>query len=349
MKKVILLVLVLVTILSSNAQVFVENFETATANSNLEGYNNWYVSAKAEDAHGISPKIAEGALFYTGYAGSNIGNVAVLDSAIGVIDKSTGPQGQRISTKIIKFGNDTLKAIVGQKIYCAFLINFSTHSIRSYRDFFTFEGSKSSSSTRGRIFAKLNTTGDIVSLAISKNTSNSTGWVESTTLPSLTLNTGINNLLVFCYETIDGASNDKVSLYINPDLTKPEIEQTNILIPLDNTTVADYGLTSGLGINLRQRGIGAQIGGIRVGKSWDSVVLGKNTGIDNVNTTNFRISGKSIITHEPGNLRIYNLAGSEVLSAATEGRLDTNLDKGMYLIKFVDNTGKTSALKVQLN
>ena len=130
-------------------------------------------------------------------------------------------------------------------------------------------------------------------------------------------------------------------------MTKTETEQTNVLISTDVAT--DYGLTSGLGINLRQRGIGAQIGGIRVGKSWDSVVLGKNTGIDNVNTTNFRISGKSIITDEPGNLRIYNLAGSEVLSAATEGRLDTNLDKGMYLIKFVDNTGKTSALKVQLN
>ncbi len=342
MKKVILLVLVLVTILSANAQVFVENFANATINGNVEGYNDWRVSPKAADALGVSPKIAEGALFYTGYAGSNIGNVAVLDSAIGVTSAN-----QRISTRTIKFGNDTLKTVVGQRIYTAFIANISAQSYRSYRDFFTYEGSKTSSSTRGRIFAKNSTAGDLFTIAVSKNSSTAGQYIESTSIPTLSLSTGINHLFVFCYDNIDGADNDRIILYIDPDLTKTEAEQTNVLISTDVAT--DYGLTSGLGINLRQRGIGAQIGGIRVGKSWDSVVLGKNTGIDNVNTTNFRISGKSIITDEPGNLRIYNLAGSEVLSAATEGRLDTNLDKGMYLIKFVDNTGKTSALKVQLN
>jgi len=134
-----------------NAQsVFVENFATAPINGNVEGYNDWHVSPKSSDANGVSPKVAEGALFYTGYAGSNIGNVAVLDSAIGVTSSN-----QRISTKIVKFGDDTLKAVVGEKIYAAFLVNISNQSYRSYRDFFTYEGSKTSSMTRGRVLQKL--------------------------------------------------------------------------------------------------------------------------------------------------------------------------------------------------
>ena len=342
MKKVILLTLVFITILTANAQVFVENFETATINGNVEGYNNWYVSVKAADALGISPKIAEGALFYTGYAGSNIGNVAVLDSAIGITSAN-----QRISTKIIKFGDDTLKTVIGQRIYTAFMANISAHSYRSYRDFFTYEGSKTSSSTRGRIFAKNNAAGDLFTIAVSKNSSTAGQYIESTSIPTLSLSTGINHLFVFCYDNIDGVDNDRIILYINPDLTKTEAEQTNVLISTDVAT--DYSVSAGLGINLRQRGIGAQIGGIRVGKSWDTVVLGKNTGFDKVNTTNFRISGKSIITDVPGNLHIYNLAGSEVMSGVTEGQFETNLAKGLYMIKFVDNAGKTSALKVQLN
>ena len=342
MKKVFLLLIVCASAFSLSAQVFVENFETATINGNVEGYNNWYVSVKAADALGVSPKIAEGALFYTGYAGSNIGNVAVLDSAIGVTSAN-----QRISTKIIKFGNDTLKPVVGQKIYAAFLVNFSTHSYRSYRDFFTFEGSKTSSSTRGRVFAKINTAGDLLTLAVSRNSSSAGGYVESTTLSSLSLSTGINHLLVLCYETIDGTYNDKISLYINPDLSKTEAEQTNLLLATD-VADADYGLTAALGINLRQRGIGAQIGGIRVGKSWAEVLLW-NTGLNNLANNPLRVSGKTIISENAGNIHVYNLAGSEVLSATTEGRLETSLTKGLYLVKFVDNSGISTSTKININ
>jgi hypothetical protein len=348
MKKVILLTLVFITILTANAQVFVENFETATINGNVEGYNNWYVCGKTTvgtslgDNMGVSPKIASGSLFYLGYVGSEQGNLAVLDSVVGITDDS-----KRISTKTVVFENgDTLRPIEGQKIYAAFLINFSSHSVRSQRDFFTFEGSATSSSTRGRVFAKLNTAGTDITFALSKNSS------STTTNPYVVSNVfaggvGQTHLLVMCYNGVAGASNDEISLYIDPDLTLAESQQTNKLIATDTQT--DYSVTVPFRINLRQRGTGAQIGGIRVGKSWDTVVLGKNTGIDKVNTTNFRISGKSIITDVPGNLYIYNLAGSEVMSGVTEGQFETNLAKGLYMIKFVDNAGKTSALKVQLN
>lgn len=342
MKKVILLLVICMTVFTVHAQVFIENFQTATINGNVEGYNEWKVSPKAADALGVSPKIGEGALFYSGYAGSNIGNVAVLDSAIGVTSAN-----QRISTRIIKFGNDTLKTVVGQRIYTAFIANISAQSYRSYRDFFTYEGSKTTSSTRGRIFAKNNTAGDLFTVALSKNSSTAGQYVESTSIPTLSLSTGINHLFVFCYDNIEGSDNDRIILYIDPDLTKTEAEQTNVLISTD--PVGDYALSAGLGINLRQRGIGAQIGGIRVGKSWDSVVLGINTGFNQPNiNNNIYSSGKSIYTDESGKLTIYNLSGAEVLSAKTTGKLETSLNKGMYLVKFVNDNGSISSGKIQL-
>lgn len=342
MKKLFLLILALVAITTSNAQVFVENFETAPINGNLEGYNDWHVSPKSSDANGVSPKVAEGALFYTGYAGSNIGNVAVLDSVIGNTSAT-----QRISTKIVKFGADTLKAVVGEKIYTAFLVNISNQSFRSYRDFFTYEGSKTSSMTRGRIFAKVSTDGTELFLAVTKNSSTATDYVESTSISGLTLSTNLNYLLVFVYETKEGDSNDKITLYINPDLSKSEAEQTNKLETKDTQT--DYSASSGLGINLRQRGIGAQIGGIRVGTSWDSVLNGV-TGVNNPNTDNGSISvyGKTIQTTSIGNIQIFNLAGAEILTAKTTGKLETSLNKGLYIVRFTNATGNISTVKVSI-
>ncbi|MDR1584690.1 MAG: hypothetical protein LBS07_00745, partial [Prevotellaceae bacterium] len=92
MKKITFLSMMCVAVLALNAQVFTENFETATVGGNVEGYNGWYVCGKAGDALGVSPTIGAGALTYAGYASSNIGNVAVLDSING-FDSSS----QRIS------------------------------------------------------------------------------------------------------------------------------------------------------------------------------------------------------------------------------------------------------------
>lgn len=324
-----------------NAQVFVENFETATVGGDLEGYNNWYVSLKSADALGVSPKIALGSLSFTGYAGSGVGNVAVLDSVVG-----TTSETQRISTKIVAFGTDTLHAVVGEKIYAAFLINVSNHSYHSYRDFFTFEGSKTGSMTRGRIFAKIDAAGSELTFAITKNSSSTSNYVESSSISGLTLTTGTANLLVFVYEAVDGDNNDKQTLYINPDLSKSEAEQTNKLETID--VQSDYSEPSNIGINLRQRGVGAQIGGIRVGKSWDAVLTGDGTGVKTITSSPIRILGKSIITENEGTLSIYNFSGSLLVNAPTNGRYDTSLKKGLYLARFTDITGNTYSRKIEL-
>jgi len=342
MKKTILLFSVCMGFFALNAQsVFVENFATATVGSNVEGYNNWYVSVKAADALGSSPKIAEGALFYTGYAGTNVGNVAVLDPLIGVTSTS-----QRISTRTITFdGGTTLKPIVGQTVYAAFLVNFNTDSYTSQRDFFTFEGSTTSSSTRGRLFAKINATGDLT-LAISKNSSTSGVYIESAPIAS---GVGINHLLVFCYNGVEGTENDFNTLYIDPDLTKTEAQQTNKLVSTDVATDYDVALVD-LKINLRQRGTSAKIGGIRVGTSWNSVVLGAGTGFNNVSSKDNKIFvvGNSILTEGQGYLKVYNLSGSEVLSSQTNGKFETALNKGIYLVRFNANNGMTYSDKIQI-
>lgn len=344
MKKLFLLLIVCASALTLSAQVFVENFATATSGSDLEGYNGWYKCLKAGDDLGVSPKIAEGALFYTGYYGSNVGNACVLDSAIGITSAN-----QRISTRAVVFANgDTLKPIEGQKIYAAFIVNFSQHSVRSFRDFFTFEGSKTTSSTRGRVFAKLNAAGTDLYFAVSKNSSTAGTYVESSVI---TAGVGINHLLVLCYDGIAGASNDVISLYIDPDLSLPEAQQTNKLTATDISANTDYSVTVPFRINLRQRGTGAQIGGIRVGTSWNSVLLGAGTGISQLNRDYNGISsfGKTIVTNGVGNVRVFNLAGSEIFSAQTTGKLVTTLNNGLYIVRFTSIDGKTGATKVQLD
>lgn len=350
MKKLILLIAICTAALAVNAQVFIENFETATVNGNLEGYNNWYVSPKAADAHGVSPKIDEFPLFYTNYPGSNIGHVAVLDSVIGSVNNSTGPQGQRISTRRIIFSqNDTLKVPTTGAIYAAFIVNIDPVSYRSYRDFFTFEGSEGNSFTRGRVFAKNNAAGTEVLFTVSKNSSAAADLdAKSSSTLGLTLGTGINHLLVAKYEITEGESNDVITLFINPDPTKNEVQQTNKVSTTDSQS--DYSTGTAMKINLRQRGIGAQVGGIRVGKSWEAVVMGQASGLNQPqsNFHNIYSSDKDIISGIEGQLKVYSLSGVELLSAKTDGKFTTKLNSGLYLVRFTDNSGISSFAKIRI-
>jgi hypothetical protein len=341
MKRQFLLLMLLTSVFAVNAQVFIENFATATVNSKLEGYNGWYVSAKAADALGVSPVIGEDPLFFTGYPGSNIGHVCVLDSAVGETSAT-----QRISTKKIVFAaGDTFMVAPGVKLYAAFIVNVEPKSYRSYRDFFNYEGSQTSSMTRGRVFAKNNAAGNEVIFAVTKNSSSSADYKESTTL-GLTLGTGINHLIVLKYEGVDGDSNDKISLFVNPDPTKAEALQANKLEATDVQT--DYSATAKLGINLRQRGIGARVGGIRVGRSWETVVMGQTSGVDLVNGNfhNIYAAGNIIVTGVKGHLKVYSLSGVELISSNTEGRYSSKLNAGMYIVQFKDREGTVSSSKI---
>lgn len=340
MKKTFLLGMVCFAVLSVRAQIFVENFATATVGGNLEGYNNWKVSPKSTDNLGVSPKIGAGTLTYTGYISSGIGNVALLDSING-----SSSSTQRMSTHYATYGADTMKvAAAGEKLYVAFLAKFSLESkLNTVRDFFTFETSKTSSNNRGRLFAKIKSNGKFV-LAVSKNSTSATLLAESDSL-----NISDTHLIVMVYESVEGTDNDKVYVYYNPDLSKAEELQTRKISNVSTEVATDYSPTVGLGFNLRQRGIGAQIGSIRAAKSWTNVLI-TPTGNKEIEANKIFISsiGKSIVTSEEGTLNVFNLAGAQVLLSKTTGKLETTLNKGLYLVRFISVDGKVQSAKVEI-
>lgn len=267
----------MVTAVTLNAQVFTEYFESATPGMNLEDYNDWYVSFKDGENLGLSPVIEGETLFYDGYIGSDIGYVAKLDSAIGYDSGN-----QRISTKVVTINGDTLKPIVGETMYAAFIVNIMEFSKHSFRDFFTWEASSGSSFQRGRVFAKVDGNNMDLTFAVSKNNSSSGGYVESELMMGAV---GVYHLLVVAYEVIEGASNDVIHLYINPDPTLPAAEQTNVISSTDIQSDYTEG-SSKIKINLRQRGINAQVGGIRVGTNWEEVLLGATVSATGVSLDN---------------------------------------------------------------
>jgi len=57
---------------------------------------------------------------------------------------------------------------------------------------------------------------------------------------------------------------------------------------------------------------------------------------------------KTIISNTSGQLKVYSLSGVEVLSAKIEGKLQTQLSSGLYIVRLIDNDGINSVAKIQL-
>lgn len=254
------LVCMALTAMSAHAELWLEeNFNYP--DGNLEQADNsklvlhqWMQSLKPADANGTSPQVANRNLTYPGYISSGKGKVAVLDAAVGD-DQST----QRISVYYL----DTIGKRDTISMYAAFLFKPLSAKNTSGRDFAIWEGSVGSSMCRGRIFLAKN--GDAVKIGVSKNSSTINAWSGDIAL-------GSTNLIVMKYEVVEGASNDVVKVFVNPGLKSTEDENT----PLVTTDNATDMLVKGFG--LRQRGNGAEIGGLRIGTTWEDVV--KSDGSD---------------------------------------------------------------------
>ena len=239
---------------SLQAEVWLEeNFNYP--NGNLEQAGNdslvvgkWMCSLKPADANGVSPVVADRNLTYPSYVASAQGKVAVLDAAVGD-DSNT----QRISVYYL----DTLGARDTISMYAAFLMKPLSAKNTSGRDFAIWEGSVASSMCRGRVF--LAKEGNAVKIGVSKNSSSISAW-------SQTLEIGSTNLIVMKYEVVEGASNDIIKVFVNPTLNTAESANT-YLETSDNATDM---LVKGFG--LRQRGNGVEIGGLRIGTSWEDVL-----------------------------------------------------------------------------
>lgn len=208
----------------------------------------WMQSLKPADSLGVSPQVAARNLTYPGYIASEQGKVAVLDPKVG--DDGTS---QRISVYYL----DTLGARDTVSMYAAFLMKPLSAKNTSGRDFVIWEGSVASSMCRGRLF--LAKDGSAVKIGVSKNSSTISAW-------SQTLEIGSTNLIVMKYEVVEGASNDIIKVFVNPTLNTAESANTP-LVTADNATDM---LVKGFG--LRQRGNGVEIGGLRIGTSWEDVL-----------------------------------------------------------------------------
>jgi len=254
MNKNFLVLFFTVCTFAANAQVFVENFETATVGSNLEEYNDWYVSPAEKDGNqeGVSPVIALGPLTYKGYVGSGIGNVVVLDSSI-------KRRGSLKSTSL-------LTPTVGNSIYVAFLVkvNSQNATIKKPIELLTFNANPNAEYSRGRAYAQYFPATNEVAFAVTK-------FINKSAI-STKLNTADTHLLVIKYESVDGKNNDIATLYINPDLSAKESKQKNLIVKEDDTE-SDVVQDAELGLIIRQNGLGAQIGGIRVGTSWNEIMV----------------------------------------------------------------------------
>ncbi len=241
-------------IATMHAQLWLEeNFNYPDGNLEQVGNDSlvvgkWMPSLKPADSLGVSPVVVNRNLTYPGYIASGKGKVAVLDAAVG--DDATT---QRISVYYL----DTLGARDTVSMYAAFLMKPLSAKNTAGRDLAIWEGSVGSSMCRGRLFMAKDGSG--VKIGVTKNSSSVTTWSQVVALES-------TNLIVMKYEVVEGASNDVIKVWLNPSLAKSESEQTP-LVSSDNATDM---LVKGFG--LRQRGNGAEIGGLRIGTTWADVV-----------------------------------------------------------------------------
>lgn len=208
----------------------------------------WMQSLKPADALGVSPVVADRNLTYASYPGSGQGKVALLDAAVG-----DDASSQRISVYYL----DTIGARDTVSMYAAFLFKPLSAKNTSGRDFVIWEGSVASSQCRGRIF--LAKDGNGVKIGVTKNSSSVTAWSQTIDLES-------TNLIVLKYEVVEGVKNDIIKVFVNPTLNTAEAANT----PLASSDEATDMLVKGFG--LRQRGTGAEIGGLRIGTSWEDVM-----------------------------------------------------------------------------
>jgi len=330
MKKTILLYLFCVAAFTVNAQ-FVENFATPpfTLGGGLEGTNGWTLITTTTDQGGVSPKISSGPLYYTGYISGGVGNVVELnkDNDTRTSQKSTG----------------LTAPADGTDVYVAFLVKVSDAGRPNFERAIVGFNIGTAEYSRGNVYVRYSSFNEGIKLGVAKR---DTKIMSDYIKPAE--GTVDTHMLVMKYSRINGANNDVVTLYINPDLSLSEASQTNKLIA-EESGATDLG-TGDLYLSLRQRSLGAQVGGIRVGTTWAYTVMGQTTEVKNPisNFHNIYAFDKNIMSGVAGQLKVYSLCGTELISTMTEGKFKTQLSNGLYLVRFTDMNGKTSVAKVQL-
>lgn len=223
----------------------------------------------------------------------------------------------------------------GKAFYLSTLINIS--SFRSGDAFLIFGQQYSGTFGRGKVVAVTNGIG--YSLGVQFN--NETPVAGSTVL---NLN---QTYLVVVKITPSETDPETISVFVNPVIGDNE--------PVTPEATTTSGTSPQLkhiqGIDLRAT-ISCTMAGMRFSDNWSDVVQGGGllTSINDVKTGSDIVSvqGKTIFVTEVGKIQIYNLQGKMLVEANNVSQLVTNLDKGIYIVRFTNEKGQTIIRKVLL-
>ncbi|HEY5593348.1 MAG TPA: hypothetical protein VIK55_20320 [Paludibacter sp.] len=371
MKKLFLFLVACVAAMTLNAQLLLNetfNYTTSTLASvagdpNTSATNNttyvWYETGKTTDSNSASLGFSD-PIYYTDYISSGLGKSVVIDW--GGAGANTRIDVCRFIPLANKFNPSTATSnAYSGKLYYAFLLQVNNAASFSagadgtdWRDIFCIAGGGSDilgNEYRGRFYVKQDATDpSIIHYTITKNTT-----ISSAAAPTNegTFPAGQTVLVVIRQNfLIDATTNPSgtVEVIINPVISNTEPTSGWL-----NGTPGDANTFGGTyGVAIRRRALGSTasmlIGGLRVAQTW-SDLSGLGTGISQVNKDNNGISsfGKTIVTNGLGNVKVFNIAGSEMINAKTTGRLETSLQKGLYLVRFIGADGKMASGKVALD
>jgi len=272
--------------------------------------NEWSNSIQASF---VSPTVENSTLSYLNYIDNKAGKAIVSspNRFSSVYSLSTGSEYSE------------------RPFYLSALINFS--AIRSNDAFIFFSQNYFGTFNRGKLIPQ--TSGSGFNLGVQFAT-------EAGVFGTRVLNFNTTYLVVLKI-TPAPSGTETLSVFINPGIgsAEPEIPEATI------SPVA--ALTKIQGLVFRATPTG-KIAGLRFSNKWADVVKAKSkdTGIAIPNTDlSISLSGKTINTSEVGTIQIYNLLGKKLLESKDVSRLITNLDRGLYIVRFTNEIGECVSRK----
>ncbi|MEP7074392.1 MAG: VCBS repeat-containing protein [Acidobacteriota bacterium] len=225
---------------AQNTPLFVDDF-TYASGTQLTA-NGW----SAHSAGGVTPgTVTASGLTYPGYASSGVGNAASL-----------GTSGEDV--------NRTFATQTTGSVYMAAMINVTSSQITGDYFLHLVDGPIANNAFKGRLFVKKDAATTNYAIGIQKSSTVNTQYSGFTFTP------GTTYLVVIKYTFVAGATNDTVTLFINPTLGGAEPAPT-----LTATLGTDADATDIRGVALRQgsaaNAAAVTVDGIRIGSTWASV------------------------------------------------------------------------------
>lgn len=289
---------------TKNPNIYVVDNFLYTAGTAVEGQGSWVVSTATADQGGQSPLVGDSALTYANYGSSGEGLSMVLDSV------QQGISGDLKRNTVMIFTEDALPKEDNNVVYTAFMINLNEMNSTSGKEIFSYikQGAQDGANTtmRGRVQVKI--AKDKMVFGIKKNSQEITQWSDS-------VEKAETALLVVKYinkSTSSSGEADEFYLYVNPDLSKTEAENSASMLAAAGND-ADGGADL-RGICFRQMKLMATVGGVRVAKTWEDALSYKgdtpeaigNVQEGNVQSTKVLRNGQLLIIRGD---KVYTITG----------------------------------------